>query len=75
MEKETPHTPEDCARHINNIKEHKRTFGEKTLEEMLFIFEHQGYISQPQDVCFMSIITHYKGNKFNEYMDRYLKVK
>ena len=69
------HTPEGLARILNDIEESKRNLEEKELEEILFIAEHQGYISQPQDICFMSVIGNYKGSKFEEYMNRYLILK
>ena len=74
MEKETPHTPEDCAKHINNIMELQHKREEKTLDELLSIFEHDGYVSTIQDVCFMFVIQNYSGKRFEEYMNRYLKV-
>ena len=68
------HIPERTARIIEEIKEHQKKLGEKTLEEMLFIFEGQGYISSPQDVCFKEIIGNYHGNKRQEFIDRYRNV-
>ena len=74
MENKT-HIPEQTARKIEEIKEHQKNFGEKTLEEMLFIFEDQRYISSPQGICFREIYQHYNGNKKQEYLERYNKVK
>ena len=63
-------TPEKLAQKINEINISKRNICEKQLEEMLFIFEHQGFVERTQNICFMSVIGIYSGSKLEEYKNR-----
>jgi len=70
MENKKENTMERLAREINEVKEKQNKYGEKTLEEILFICERQGYILPYQEISFEAIYLHYEGNKRKEYSER-----